>query len=318
MFNIAVNQLKSPADISAIGRHQGLLLIGSDEASGERRNENYLQLFRADGQGHYQLARNILLYKGSRKKGRELDIEGIASDGESIYVIGSHSLKRKQLNPAKSHKKNLKRLHGKSIIHEKSRDQLFRLRINSQGNIESKQRISLRKLLRRDPVLQPFSAIPGKENGVDIEGIAVRDGWLYAAFRGPVLRDGLVPILRFRFDDPQSDYELRFVTLGGLGCREITRVSDGFLILAGPNGKGPGDYRIFHWDGRDTLPGADRPQSGQGKIRLLHKLEPPAGGKAEGLALLDESEQDYHLLVAFDGISHANIHSLVIPKNLST
>ncbi len=45
--------------------------------AGERRNENYLQLFRADGQGHYQVARNILLYKGSRKKGRELDIEGI-------------------------------------------------------------------------------------------------------------------------------------------------------------------------------------------------------------------------------------------------
>ena len=40
-------------------------------------------------------------------------------------------------------------------------------------------------MIAKSDVLAPFTRLPAKENGVDIEGIAVRDDLLYVGFRGP-------------------------------------------------------------------------------------------------------------------------------------
>src|SRR6266508_350209 len=77
------------------------------------------------------------------------------------------------------------------------------------------------------------SRVASKENRVDIEGLAVKDGRLYFGFRGPVLRDGWVPILVTAWDDVDAA-EVRYVQLDGRGIRDIAVVDDGFLILAGP------------------------------------------------------------------------------------
>ena len=100
-----------------------------------------------------------------------------------------------------------------------------------------------------------FAGLPSKENGVDIEGLAAKDGALYLGFRGPVLRENFVPIARV--DPSGSDEpELLFVKLGGRGVRDIAATTDGFLILAGPNGDQDWSFELFHWDGRDMVTGS--------------------------------------------------------------
>lgn len=145
------------------------------------------------------------------------------------------------------------------IKNESSRDWLYRVKIDSKGRDSGKQRITLRQILKNDRVLQSFSNIPGKENGVDIEGVAVKDDWLYLGFRGPVFRDNDVPVMKLKFDEPEGTYQLLYVQLGGRGIRDITSVSDGFLIVAGPVGDGPASFQLYHWNGRDVIPGKDRP-----------------------------------------------------------
>jgi hypothetical protein len=70
---------------------------------------------------------------------------------------------------------------------------------------------------------------------VNFEGIAVRNGIVHVEFHGPVLRANYVPILKLRFDGPDvSTKNIVYVKLGGRGIWDLARVSDGFLILAGP------------------------------------------------------------------------------------
>jgi Protein of unknown function (DUF3616) len=95
----------------------------------------------------------------------------------------------------------------------------------------------LQGILKGDKILGPFTKIPSKENGTDIEGIAVKDETLFLGFRGPVRRENFVPVMVLQLDRPE-DYELRFVNLDGHGIRDITAVENGFLIIGGPVGDG--------------------------------------------------------------------------------
>src|SRR5262249_20245462 len=135
----------------------------------------------------------------------------------------------------------------------------------------------------------------------DIEGITIADGHVFAGFRGPVLRENHTPIMKFTFAKPIVTTELLFVNLGGLGIRDMTRARGGFLILAGPVGDGPGAYQLCFWNGRDCLPG-DRPVGTAGRIVLLCNVPTPDDAKAEGLALLKETDFAYELLIVYDGL----------------
>jgi hypothetical protein len=52
----------------------------------------------------------------------------------------------------------------------------------------------LARWLRKDPHLAPFLKVPTKENGLDVEGIAVRGERVWLGLRGPVL-DGQAVVL---------------------------------------------------------------------------------------------------------------------------
>ena len=134
------------------------------------------------------------------------------------------------------------------------RDQLFRFKLKD-GTAADLASTSLRAAIDADPVLKPFAALPGDEGGVNIEGLAARDGKLFVGFRSPVLKDGTVPVMVTTFDKPETN-ELRFVPLGGRGVRDLAAVRDGFLILAGPSVEAGGGFQIYFWDGRDCAPGA--------------------------------------------------------------
>ena len=292
--------IDGPKDISAIGAVGDLLVIGSDEVPDK------VQLLRRLDPDRYQISGKVKLRDGNK----EIDIEGIACDGKTVYVIGSHSYKRHNLKDGRTHEENREQLTETEL--EKSRDALYRFKFDSGGNASDPEKINLRPIIEDDKFLGAFSKIPSKENGVDIEGIAADGQWLYVGFRGPMLDNTFVPVLRVKFDSPQADHELRFVALGGRGIRDLARVEDGFLVLAGPVGDGPGSFQLYHWDGEDVVPGTDRPA---GKVTLLGDLAPePHDGKAEALLVVSENGPVYNLIVVYDGVTNGGAARFHVTK----
>ena len=102
------------------------------------------------------------------------------------------------------------------------------LRGNDQGN-------ALTEALRGDEHPESFLAIPGKDNGFDIEGLAVAGERLFMGLRGPVLRGWAVMLeveleedndqpctLRLNAIGPSDRlYRKHFLHLGGLGIRDL-------------------------------------------------------------------------------------------------
>lgn len=287
--------LTDSLNLSGLALVHGMLAVCGDETA-------QFDLLKRDGD-HFQVVASPSLGKG----GIELDLEGMTAEGNTLYIIGSHSLARKAADPGKSYKNNLKRI--LQVNKDKNRQRVFRLEIDEAGEIKSRKHISLQNVLMDDPLLGRFTSLPSKENGIDIEGIAARDQTLFIGFRGPVLRGNYVPVVVLDFDDPE-DYELLFVQLDGKGVRDIAAVDGGFLILAGPVGDAPADYRFYFWDGEDCLAGTDSPG---GKCEPLGDIEVPDGGKAEGLAVTNETRTSYDVLVVFDGVDDG-VFRFTVPK----
>jgi hypothetical protein len=267
------------------------LVIGSNEGT-------QVQVLRQVDASTYQAAETISLISQPTKQ--EIDIEGIAAAGRTVYVMGSHSLKRLKLEP-KAATQAANRVRTQRSEREPLRESLFRFELDESGRPGgTTQRTSLRARLQGDVILRPFLEIPGKEGGVDIEGLAWREGKLWAGFRGPVLRDGYAVVLVFDFDRPDQG-ELRLVHLDGLGIRELIATRDGLLVLAGSVGEESAPIRAYFWDGKDQTPGSDV------KVMPAHKLgtiPPPPNdrsAKSEGLVLLAETATYWDVLAIYDG-----------------
>ena len=303
---------KRDLNVSAIAfnKDRRLLVVGSDEGS-------VIQVLKRNDDQTYKAKdeRNIEL--DSRLGNQEIDIEGIAWGKKYVYVIGSHSRKRervkyKETDPKdnKKAKKNRERL--RTTATEPSRERLYRVKLDEEGQAEkdSIDMVTLRNIFANDKLLRPFQALPSKENGIDIEGIAADgDDKLYIGFRGPVLRGNYVPVMVIEFKDEfkenDIDAKVKFVNLDGLGIRDMLWVNkDEFLILAGPMGDGPGSYRLYHWNGEHCVPGRDEPQALLNAKLLCEIPLPDPGAKAEGLALLDRQDDLYEVMVVYDGVAN--------------
>lgn len=277
--------IDAATDLSGAALAGNYLVLGADE--GHR-----LQILeRVPDGGGWVLHRTLAL----AGEGQEADIEAATYGDGHLYVIGSHSCRRRRLKPELSVRKNRERL--LEIERQESRNRLVRLPFDpDSGTVGEEASIDLSKRLRKDPLLKPFYGVPSKENGVDIEGMAYRDGELYLGFRGPVLRDNYVPVMVLTFDRPKR-YTLRFVRLDGQGIRDMVAVEEGFLILSGPVNDAPGPFCLWWWDGIDQLPGRDH---------VVHETTPlgaistSGGAKAEGLALLGQAGDRAEVLVVYD------------------
>jgi hypothetical protein len=299
--------LDEEEDLSAVAILGDSLLVGSDEGT-------KVQILQPDPTNpsiyrvRPDLDINMLVSK------TELDIEGIArfKDTNVFYVAGSHSLKRTLLEPNATKEQNLAAL--EQIVFEPSRFHIYRLEMDLRTlKPISKRGIGLYRLLSLNPVLKRFIQIPSKENGVDIEAIAVKGDEgdkLHLGFRGPVLRENLVPIMILDFNKPE-DYKLRYLDLDGLGIRELVKVKGGFLIIAGPSGGERGEFLIYYWDGDDGVPDRGKTKS---KLKLLGQLPTPRGAKAEGMTLLEETKEHYDVLVVYDGVVRGLPERFRIPK----
>jgi Protein of unknown function (DUF3616) len=272
-------------DISAIDVSKKFLVIGSDEG-------NQVQVLGREGE-NYKVINEIALNKNAV----EIDIEGIACEGNTVYVVGSHS--------CKSNKNN------KEAKIDPDRDRLFRFSLDDYGKKQALEETSLRDFLDSQEVLKDYRHIPSQKNGVDIEGIAVRKEQLYIGFRSPVLPGNWVPVLKCRFANPIAEAKLVYVQLGGLGVRDITRVEKGFLILAGPREGSSGSYQVYFWDGKDCQ---SRKSGRIGQIEHLGEIPTPKDGKAEGLVMLEESPSDYEVLIIYDHLKNGAPTRLRIEK----
>ena len=217
--------------------------------------------------------------------GDEADVEGLARSGPWLWAVGSHSLKRKRIRPGDSDAKARKRL--AKVVREENRYVLVRLPVDPatglpartvrDGDEELSAAVlggrgdSLAELLADDDLLAPFFSIPSKDNGVDVEGIAVHardDGEVrvHVGFRGPVLRGWAVVAEVRPVTDPDDPHRLRLerfskgpgegrryrlhlLDLQGLGVRDLCPHGEDLLVLAGPSMSLSGPVRVHRWVG---------------------------------------------------------------------
>lgn len=298
--------LHESKDLSGVAKVGNYLVVGSDEG-------HVIQVLQRVGKDSYDLIHKYSIPDGAlvkriKKEKPERDIEGITASGNTVYIIGSHSRKRSKVKmdspEGRSQEENSERLGGKkSNKKEKSRRVLYSMKLGDNGELVGQITTgSLWDYLSNHRPFKEFTKIPSKENGIDIEGIAVQGNYLFVGFRGPVLRENWVPILVVEKDEPYSVSEIRYVQLDGLGIRDMVAVNDDmFLLLGGPVGDGQGGYYLYSWDGVDCLPGTDAPKC---ILKRIRQIVPPNGGKAEGLTVLStESDGTTDILILFDGIA---------------
>ncbi len=221
----------------------------------------------------------------------EIDIEAIAAEGDAYYIVGSHGVAKKTGD------------------YQSARYTICRLRVDPATGIpvDDKPDVSsLTSILKNDPTLGPHFAKPLQEKGINIEGLAIRSGRLFVGLRNPNL-NGYAFVIEIAADDvfrhrPQSPYTLHRLELGtGLGIREIVTDQRGFLLIAGNAGSEPSDaypkaqdykkdrgYQIVRWDGKGSA------------VQSIGTIPDPPG-KAEAMAVLDESPNAATVLVLFDG-----------------
>jgi hypothetical protein len=215
----------------------------------------------------------------------EADLEGMAEADGFLWVVGSHGLKRKNAKPDRDNAENAKRLaktsldgnrrllacipievdaSGEPRLVRKAQDgrKALRLKGDAKTNV-------LTQALADDPHFGPYMAIPGKDNGFDIEGLAVDGNRMLLGLRGPVLRGWsalleisveargdhlrLVPL-----DDSGILIRKHFLQLDGLGVRDLHFSGDDLYILAGPTMVLNGEIRVFKWPGARPVLAATR------------------------------------------------------------
>ncbi len=263
----------------------------------------------------------------------EADIEGLARTGPFLWAVGSHSLRRRRIKDRHDGDKALRRL--ARVTGQANRQLLVRLPLAQVDGLPTPVREldadgarhcaavfgthgpDLRDLLADDEHLGPFLPIPGKDNGLDVEGVAVVGDRVYLGLRGPVLR-GWAVVLELRpetdpgdprrlvlrpFDDDGRPYRKHVLRLDGLGVRDLCPQGEDLLVLAGPTMDLDGPVRVYRWHGAAR---AETAQVVRGE-QLTREVELPYGDgddHAEGIGLLGT---DGALLVVYDSPAPARL-----------
>lgn len=298
------------------------LLLGSDETSTiERLSFVDSQKFAEHKQ--FRVADYIELPEA---EDNEIDVEGLAYADHYLWFVGSHSWKRKRPKPDKTDVENIERLtkvkseanryllgripfvNGEllpSYPHPDNPDEQLsaaKLEVTKSGNV-------LMDALKDDPHLGFFvgAEIPGKDNGFDIEGIAVYQNRIFLGLRGPVLRGWAVMLeiqletsnpglLKLKQVEQEKQYKKHFIYLNGLGIRDLCLEGENLLILAGPTMDLDGPVRVYRLDN-----GVNLQENMLSKPNVV--LEIPYGigdDHAEGMTLFNDINQIPSLLVVYD------------------
>ena len=282
---------------------------------------------------------------GMKKVDQEIDVEGLDFAGGYLWLVGSHSVKRKKLDAGK-HKDdtgeaNIDRLRKTEA--EGNRYLLARVPVvsdgetgesvlaaaSADGSLTAAQlpcTLADSALTRAvvegdedgkpDRHLAPWLPLPGKDNGFDIEGLAVAGERVFLGLRSPVLRgwavvlelrpeDGAAGELKLKKIGPKGRaYRKHFLDLGGLGVRSLGTDGDDLLVLAGPPMTHDGPVRVFRWKGGAVV-GAESvvwaAELGRPALTIPHG---EGADRAEGMVLVPGANPPA-VLVVYDAPSEA-------------
>jgi Protein of unknown function (DUF3616) len=204
----------------------------------------------------------------------EMDIEGLCAEDGFLWIVGSHSLKRGKPKRGESDADDaLKRM--ESVEREPNRYFLGRIPLveensglfvptQSVGERRAawikfgKRHSALVRWVADDPHLEPFLGIPSKENGFDVEGLAVRGNRVWLGLRGPVLRGHAIVLdleisekapgrLKARRIYGERRYRKHLLDTRGLGIRDMCFDGDDLLLLVGPTMSLEGPAFVLRW-----------------------------------------------------------------------
>jgi hypothetical protein len=233
-------------DLSAAVRVGSTLFLGSDEGVAIER-------LRQDGAGWSDCGRVDLAECLGLTLDGEADIEGLAEDDGWLWVLGSHARTRPKLKKRDDERLDLKTF--ANLKDTRARCLVARLPLapdaqdgtllrpvdsvdgrRAQMLKPTKHGNALARTLERDPLIGPFTCIPAKEGGVDLEGIAVAFPRVALGMRGPVIQ-GYAVLLEMNLTAPGETLEIdgavykRMLDLEGLGIRDLKRVGSDLYIL---------------------------------------------------------------------------------------
>ena len=247
-------------DVSAAARIGDTLFLACDETAtievthrtGERAFGNH---------STFHLAKVFDLPDGDE----ELDIEGLAIDGARLWIVGSHSMTRRK--PKKNKpidaaaiarmaevRANPNRHFLGFVPLEPAGDRRWAIGKGCAMLPVRNGRNALSKALAKDPHIAPFIGVPAKENGFDVEGIAVAENRIAIGLRGPVVNgwscivtfDVACKASRIELETPLP-YRKHWLEMHGLGVRDLKQDGADLLILAGPTQDLDGPVRVYRW-----------------------------------------------------------------------
>ncbi|NEP40418.1 MAG: DUF3616 domain-containing protein [Okeania sp. SIO2H7] len=311
----------------------GHLWLGSDELLGVERLSQ-VEPFVFGDRRHFELGNYLELFN----EDDEIDIEGMDYSNDYLWFVGSHSSKRKKPK-GKDVEKDIEKLAG--IKFDLNRFLLGRIpTINGElvkavePSAASEKELTaatvqtlddrniLIESLKDDEHLGIFisAQIPSKENGLDIEGLAVYGDKVFLGLRGPVLR-GLAVILEIEVEEKEAGvltlknlgedgklYKKHFVYLNGMGIRELCLHGEDLIILAGPTMALEALMSVFCLKNVLEFEGEGIFGEDSDRLEKLFDLPfIPGSDRAEGLAMFSCLGEKDALMVVYDSPNERRI-----------
>ncbi|WP_158491311.1 DUF3616 domain-containing protein [Methylocystis sp. SC2] len=233
----------------------------------------------------------------------EFDAEGAAADGNFFYIVGSHSVKRKTCED---------HLANRTVLRFRA-DSAKRL----PGPIEPRH--ELWNIIERLPEFAGHAGpqaclgddppkdakhLKGKQ-GVNIEGVAAKDGRLYFGFRGPAINGEALIVgvdAKALFEGGDAAPSVGRIRVGKKrAIRDLTFAGDALLALVGPDDdEQASSYSIFR---------IEQPRQGVAQASELAILDLDGAPrdkknyliKPEAVTALDATPERFRLLVLSDG-----------------
>ncbi|MGD9657914.1 MAG: DUF3616 domain-containing protein [Methylocystis sp.] len=233
----------------------------------------------------------------------EFDAEGATTDGKFFYIAGSHSVKRKSCKDQPANRVVLRfdvDLSRRPPSAIECSPELWKI---IEGLPEFAGHAGPNACLGENPP-EKRPDLSGKR-GVNIEGVAAKDGRLYFGFRGPAINGEALIVgvdAKALFEGAAAAPSVGRIRVGDKrAIRDLTFAGDSLLALVGPDDDEPQrNYSIFR---------VENPYEGAGRanelavldLRNVPKDKSGKPIKPEAIALLDSTPERYRLLVLSDG-----------------
>lgn len=281
-----------------------------------QKNRLCLLAFDEGSQARYASLKNGKLVVGAEPVvfpgiAGELDAEAAATDGRYVYIAGSHSPKRSDCssNPNSRH-----------VIRMAVDPATARVAAATYADTGR-----LWQVVQAQPALAAFvgdgKCLGSAPDGINIEGMAVQDGRLFFGFRGPVVNGAAFVLVLdadalFAGTDPQATV-VQLALGEHRGIRDMVAVSNGFLILAGPDDYSASQsmgWAFFWWDGKPGATVLQPKPLGALDLSGVKLRTCDATQKPEALTVLEETPRFWKLLVLSDGMCDGGAMEFVVAR----